>query len=194
MKAKDIDIFRRQAQYLGLKPGVTFADLGASSGYHDGAMAVYTDGVTYYLNDIDQHCLNTDNMKKMLKYYSSIRGSKIEKSNRFHLAIGSSTRTGLPANTFDVIFMNATLHVLDHPDSILTDVKRKLKSGGYFYVRDEMVYDGTPKVCDPKRCGHPILQYNPFIAMMTRNGFRLEEKNDEFGHPIFKFSFTKEPF
>jgi ubiquinone/menaquinone biosynthesis C-methylase UbiE len=93
----------------------------------------------------------------------------------------------LPDSTFDVIFMNATLHVLDQPDSILTNIQRDLKPGGYLFVRDDMVYDGTPRLCDPKRCGHPVLQYQPFIQLMTRNGFHLVDTSKDFGHPIFKF-------
>jgi hypothetical protein len=53
-----IQIFKKQNDFLGLKPGMVFADIGASSGYYDGAMAVFLDSVTFYLNDIDHHCLN----------------------------------------------------------------------------------------------------------------------------------------
>ena len=53
-----IQVFKRQNEFLGLKPGVVFADIGASSGYYDAAMAVFLDSVTFYLNDIDRHCLN----------------------------------------------------------------------------------------------------------------------------------------
>ncbi|HZB14678.1 MAG TPA: hypothetical protein VE467_16680, partial [Chryseolinea sp.] len=38
-----IQIFKRQNEFLGLTPGVVFADVGASSGYYDAAMAVFLD-------------------------------------------------------------------------------------------------------------------------------------------------------
>jgi SAM-dependent methyltransferase len=184
----DLGIFRRQAEYLGLKPGVTFADIGASSGYHDGAMAVSTNGVAYYLSDIDVHCLNQQNVKRMLKHFSILRGSDIEKDNPFRVVTGTATDPLLPDNSFDVIFMNATLHVLDKPDSMLINIRRDLKPAGFFFVRDDMEYDGKPRVCDPKKCGHAVLHYKPFIELMTRNGFRLVDTSKEFGHPIFKFA------
>jgi SAM-dependent methyltransferase len=184
----DLDIFRRQAEYLGLKPGVTFADIGASSGYHDGAMAVSTEGVTYYLSDIDFHCLNQRNMERVLKHFSRLKGTDIGSSNSFKAITGTTTDPKLPDNAFDVVFMNATLHVLDQPDSVLSHIYRDLKSGGFFFVRDDMVYDGTIRLCDPKKCGHPVLQYEPFIKLMTRNGFQLIDTSRDFGHPIFKFA------
>jgi SAM-dependent methyltransferase len=186
----DLDIFRRQAGYLGLKPGITFADIGSSSGYHDGAMAASTEGVNYYLSDIDNHCLNQQNMKNMLKYFSRLKGIDIESSNPFTMITGTTTDPKLPDDSFDVIFMNATLHVLDQPDSVLSHIYIDLKPGGFFFVRDEMIYDDIPRFCDPKKCGHAVLQYKPFIALMARNGFQLVDTSNNFGHPIFKFSKT----
>ena len=122
-----IQVFKRQNEFLGLKSGVVFADIGASSGYYDAAMAVFLDSVTFYLNDIDQHCLNEKNLNKVLRYYSKLKGSSIQSTNSFHFVIGTPTRTNLPENTFDVIFSNATMHVIDQPDSILTDLYKNLK-------------------------------------------------------------------
>jgi ubiquinone/menaquinone biosynthesis C-methylase UbiE len=182
-----IQIFNRQNQYLGLTPGMTFADVGASSGYYDGAMAVFLDSVTFYLNDIDGHCLNEKNLNKVLRYYSKLRGSRIEDSNPFHYVIGTATHTNLPENNFDVIFCNATAHVLDYPDSIMTDLYGKLKAEGHLFVRDEFVYNGEVKKCASKKCGHQLLQYDSFVQLMNRNGFALEGESKDFGHPIYKF-------
>lgn len=183
-----IQVFKRQNEFLGLKPGVVFADIGASSGYYDAAMAVFLDSVTFYLNDIDTHCLNERNLNKVLRYYSKLRGNSIQNTNSFHFVIGTPTRTKLPVNTFDAIFSNATMHVIDQPDSILTDLYRNLKADGSLFIRDEFVYKGELKKCGSKKCGHYILQYEPFVQRMNRNGFVLNGETHEFGYPIYKFS------
>jgi len=185
---ESIQVFKRQNEFLGLKSGVVFADIGASSGYYDAAMAVFLDSVTFYLNDIDQHCLNKRNLNKVLRYYSKLKGSSIQTTNSFHYIIGTPSRTNLPENTFDVIFSNATMHVIDQPDSILTDLYRNLKTDGSIYIRDEFVYNGELKKCGSKKCGHYVLQYEPFVERMNRNGFVLSGETREFGYPIYKFS------
>ena len=88
-----IQIFKRQNEFLGLTQGVVFADVGASSGYYDAAMAVFLDSVTFYLNDIDNHCLNARNLNKVLRYYSKLRGSPIQTTNTFHYVIETPTYT-----------------------------------------------------------------------------------------------------
>lgn len=183
-----VKIFKKQNEFLGLKPGMVFADIGASSGYYDAAMAIFLDSVTFYLNDIDNHCLNEKNLKKVLRYYSKLKGSSIQKTNSFQYVIGTATQTNLPENTFDVIFSNATMHVIDHPDSILASLHKSLKSTGSLYIRDEFVAKGEQKKCGSKKCGHYLLQYEPFVERMNRNGFALVDASRDFGHPIYKFS------
>jgi SAM-dependent methyltransferase len=185
-----VEIFKTQNEFLGLKEGMVFADIGASSGYYDAAMAVFLDSVTFYLNDIDHHCLNRKNLNKVLRYYSKIKGTSLESSNTFRFVIGTPTRTKLPTDTFDVIFSNATMHVMDYPDSILSDLYRNLKPDGHLYIRDEFVYNGEKKNCGSKKCGHQVLQYEPFLTMMTRNGFELAGETHDLGYPIYKFSKT----
>jgi SAM-dependent methyltransferase len=185
---ESVQIFKEQSDFLGLQAGTVFADIGASSGYYDAAMAVFVDSVTFYLNDIDHHCLNQKNLDKVLRYYSKIKGESLEAKNTFHYVIGTPTHTKLPYNTFDVIFSNATMHVIEHPDSILSDLYKNLKADGNLYVRDEFVFDGIPRKCPSKKCGHHLLQYKPFIELMNRNGFVLAGETLEFGYPIYKFS------
>jgi SAM-dependent methyltransferase len=183
-----VQIFKKQSDFLGLQAGTVFADIGASSGYYDAAMAVFVDSVTFYLNDIDHHCLNQKNLDKVLKHFSKIRGQSLEANNTFHYVIGTPTRTKLPHNTFDVIFSNATMHVIEHPDSILVDLYKNLKADGSLFIRDEFVFDGVPRNCPSRKCGHQLLQYKPFIELMSRHGFFLTGETLEFGYPMYKFS------
>ena len=78
LDTEGIQVFKRQNEFLGLKPGVVFADIGASSGYYDAAMAVFLDSVTFYLNDIDKNCLNERNLNKVIRYYYKLRARSIK--------------------------------------------------------------------------------------------------------------------
>ncbi len=183
-----VQIFKRQNDFLGLKPGMVFADIGASSGYYDAAMAMFLDSVTFYLNDIDHHCLNDKNLNKVINYYSKLKGRPLQETNTFHIVIGTPTQTKLPDNAFDIIFSNATMHVIDYPDSILSNLYQNLKPNGSLYIRDEFIFNGEVKKCESKKCRHELLQYGPFLERMKRNGFVLSGESHEFGHPIYKFS------
>lgn len=187
LKKKSLASFERLNTYLGLKEGTIFAEVGASSGYYNGAMAVYLDGVSFYLQDIDESCLNKDNLDRVLNYYSKFRKTDIRATNDFHIVIGTTTKTNLPVNTFDVIYSNATYHVLEDPDAILTDLRQSLKNDGVLVIRDAFIFDGRDKPCEDKTCLSPRAHYHEFIKAMNRNEFRLIHATDEFGYPAYKF-------
>lgn len=187
LKKSQTQTFDFLNQYLGIHSGDTFAEIGASSGYYDGAMAVYLEDVTFYLQDIDKGCLNEDNLKRVLKYYSKFKGEPIESSNTFHIAIGTETNTNLPENTFDVIYCNATYHALNHPDSILLDLYLSLKSDGTLSIRDEFVMDGKKQFCNDKKCGNELVHFEDFMNTMQQCGFKLIDQSNQFGYPIYKF-------
>ena len=70
LKKDGIETFKRLNDYLEISAGDVFAEVGASSGYYNGAMAVFLDSVTFYLQDIDKDCLNEDNLQKVLRQFS----------------------------------------------------------------------------------------------------------------------------
>ena len=188
LKKNQIQTFDTLNQYLGLGPGMTFAEVGASSGYYNGAMAVYSDSVTYYLQDIDEDCLNEENLQKVLKHYSKFRKGSITNTNDFHIVIGTETKTNLPENTFDVVFTNGTFHVLNYPDSIISDIHKSLKIDGTLAIRDEFIFEDKVVPCKDAACVNPLTKYEDFIVIMERNNFKLEDREDRFGYPVFKFT------
>ena len=174
-------------RYLEIKPGSVFADVGASSGYYTGAMAMYLDQVTFYIQDMDQECLNSRNLKNVLKHYSKLSETPIEDRNSIHIAIGSETKTNLPEDSIDIIYSNATFHALSKPDSIISDLYRSLKKFGTLSIRDEFTNGDEIKVCEEKKCGSTLVSVDFFMEIMNRNGFVLKDKTDDFGYPIYTF-------
>jgi len=187
LKKDGIQTFKRLNDYLEISSGDTFAEIGASSGYYNGAMAVFLDSVTFYLQDIDRDCLNENNLQKVLRHYSKFRKSPVTATNTFHIVIGSETKTHLPENSIDIIYSNATYHALDQPDAILADLYQSLKSQGILAIRDEFVYDGSLKYCQDKNCKNPLAKFEDFQAALERNGFEMVHQTDEFGYPVYKF-------
>jgi len=186
LKEKDIQIFEKVNAFLDLLPGDTYADIGASSGYYDGAMSVFLDSVDFYIQDIDRECLTEKNLKRVTKYFGRFR--KSPDTNRYHAVIGEDKKTNLPDGIFDKIYCNATYHVLQYPDAIIADLYTRLKPDGALYIRDEFVYDGQTRYCDSKQCRNLIPQHKDFLAVMERNGFRLTDQSDDLGdYPIYKF-------
>lgn len=187
LKEGSIKTFDSLNQYLGIESGDVFAEIGASSGYYNGAMAVYLDDVTFYLQDIDQGCLNQENLTKVLDYYSKFRKTPITATNRFHIVIGTATSTNLPRNSIDIIYSNATYHALDYPDSIVADLHKSLKVNGILAIRDEFVYDGKLKYCQDKQCKNPLAFFEDFNNTMAIAGFELVDQTEQFGYPVYKF-------
>jgi hypothetical protein len=187
LKKDGIQTFDSLNQYLAIKPGDVFAEIGASSGYYNGAMAVYLDNVTFYLQDIDRTCLNQENLTKVLGYYSKFRETPITATNKFHIVIGTETSTNLPRDSIDIIYSNATYHALDYPDSIVADLHKSLKTTGVLAIRDEFVYDGKLKYCQDKKCKNPLAFFEDFSNTLAIAGFELIDKTDQFGYPVYKF-------
>ncbi len=131
--------------------------------------------------------MNENNLSRVLTYYSKFRKGKITDTNQFNIVIGTATETNLPSNTFDVIYSNATYHVLDDPAAIMVDIKRSLKDDGILAIRDGFVFDGRDKPCEDKTCSSPRAHYHEFIKVMNQSGFRLINQTEEFGYPTFKF-------
>lgn len=120
--------------YYNIQKGDVVADVGAASGWLDGAFSVLTDSVTYYVQDVDTHFLSHDQLDKVVKYFSSLRSTP--QTNRFHMVIGTSKKTHLPDSTFDKIIIHNTFHEFMAPWRIVQDLKSKLKPNGKIYVYD----------------------------------------------------------
>lgn len=117
-----------------IENGDYVADVGAASGWIEGAMAVFTDSVTFFIEDIDTNLLNKEQLDAVVKHYSKLRMNP--QSNNFHLVIGSQFRTGLLEYTFNKIILNNVLHEIKFPYSILNDLYYKLKQTGKIIVHE----------------------------------------------------------
>jgi len=187
LKQKRIEkTFMPLVEKLELSEGDVFADIGASNGVFDVAISMFVKDITFYIQDIDKDCLNQNEFDKVINYYSKQSGLDLKQQNKFVITIGDTKQTNLPDNTFDVIYSNATFHAFEHKRDMMADIYKKLKIGGYLFIRDDIAEDGEVKFCPDE--GGRIVDEKEFLEIITGKGFILVEKYDDFdGYPMFKF-------
>ena len=120
-------------QALGLKPGMTVADVGAGSGYFTVRMAklVGPDGKVY-ATDIQQQML--DILRKRLRS---------EKIPNVELVRGTVTDPNLPAGKMDLILMVDVYHEFSEPQAMLRKMKEALAQDGRLVLLEFRKEDPT---------------------------------------------------
>ena len=105
---------------LGLKPGMTVADIGAGTGYYSWRMArrVGARG-TVYAVDLQPE------MIKLLEGQMSQHGADNVKA-----VLGTPTDPGLPPASIDLALMVDVYHEFEYPYEMLAAIVRALKPGG----------------------------------------------------------------
>jgi ubiquinone/menaquinone biosynthesis C-methylase UbiE len=177
-------------EFMQAQPGMQIADVGAGSGALTVIMATQLDSCTVYIQDIDKSILKQENVNKMIAYYSKKLGYELGKRNTFHLTYGDLTHSNLPDEELDLIYSNATVHAFDQPDSMLADLRTKLKPEGRIFIRDSFNGDqGEGEFCSDSKCGKKLYTIEEFLAMMERNGFLLVKQSANLsGYPVFGFT------
>jgi ubiquinone/menaquinone biosynthesis C-methylase UbiE len=161
-------------EFMEIKPGVVFGDVGASSGAITVMMATLMDNSTIYIQDIDTTALNQKNLDKIIQYYSKQSKQDLKKKNKFHVIVGDETHSKLPDDTFDRIYSNATIHVFSSLDSMVSDLRRKLKTNGILFMRDSFKNDhGEGSYCSDPTCKKPLLTIDELLIVMKRKGFKI---------------------
>ena len=150
-------------QALGLKPGMTVADVGAGSGYFTVRMAklVGPDGKVY-ATDIQQQML--DILGKRLR---------AEKIPNVELVRGTVTDPNLPAGKMDLILMVDVYHEFSEPQAMLRKMKEALAQDGRLVLIEFRKED--PAV--PIRLEHKM-SVAEVRAELEAEGFKLDRLVD----------------
>jgi ubiquinone/menaquinone biosynthesis C-methylase UbiE len=111
---------------LGLKAGMTVADIGAGSGVFEGplATAVGPRG-TVYAVDLDRGLLDAINKKAAEARVTNVK-----------TVLGRFTDPALPASDVDVAFINDVLHHIEDRSAYLKSLARYIKPSGRIAVID----------------------------------------------------------
>lgn len=177
-------------QFMDVKRGVVFADVGAGSGALTVMMATLMDSSEIYVQDIDTTVLKEHNLNRIIDFYTQQSHQNLRAKNKFHITIGGLQDSNLPDLTFDLIYSNGTLHNFVSVDSMVTDLGQKLKPGGVLFLRDSFRNDhGEGDYCSDSKCGRPLLTIGELLVIMKRNNFKLiKQAPDMSGYPVFGFA------
>lgn len=143
---------------LGLKPGVTVADVGAGTGLYTRlfAQAVGPKGKVYA----------TDIAPKFLAYIA--QNAARDGLKNVETVKGGDRSTNLAPASVDVVFHSDVYHHFEFPDAMNADIRRALKADGRLYVLELAKAGG--------QSSHVRAPKENVIAEIEKSGFKLVEQ------------------
>ena len=149
---------------IGIKPGMTVADVGAGSGYFTIRLAKRLGPAgTVYANDVQPEML------RMLKD----RAAKAKLSN-IRTVLGSESDPKLPRKSMDLILMVDVYHELSQPQFMLQKLAEALKPDGRLVLIEYRKED--PHI--PIRTEHRMSVAEAKLEVEAE-GYRLEKVSNE---------------
>jgi ubiquinone/menaquinone biosynthesis C-methylase UbiE len=148
---------------LGVKPGMTVADLGTGPGY----MLPYLSEAVGSQGRVIGQDIFPDSLAKARERAASLKNVSFVQ--------GNAKETKLPPQSADLILVLDVYHHLDYPAQTLADLKRALKPGGRLaiveYHKNDVAMGGRAKE-------HVRLSEADAVKEIEANGFRLASKRD----------------
>jgi SAM-dependent methyltransferase len=148
--------------HLGLKPGMTVADVGAGTGLFMSELA-HGVGPAGRVYEIDIAPAFVEHLRERARSESLGQVEVVQCTER---------SVELPAGSVDVALVCDTYHHFEYPQSTLASLREALKPGGVLAVVDfERRPDSRPWVLEHVRCGSEQV-----IAEIEAAGFHLEDR------------------
>lgn len=158
---------------IKFKNGQVIADIGAGNGYLEGMLSLYSDSLTFYIQDIDISICNQAAVNKVADFYKNLKNKPF--NNKFIAVNGTDSTTNLPDNTCDKILMIYTYQYIKNPKGFIRDVRKKLKDDGIFYVINPQYGDYNDLDRQRKEYGWNASPLENEITDIIDSGFELIE-------------------
>ncbi len=111
---------------LGLKPGMDVADVGAGTGFYSLLFAQKLGQLgKVYAVDISENFIK-----------NILRRADEMKLNNIHGIVSNQTETHLQPASVDLVFVSATYHHFEFPQTMLASMYRALRPGGQLVIID----------------------------------------------------------
>jgi ubiquinone/menaquinone biosynthesis C-methylase UbiE len=160
---------------LGLRPGMTVADIGTGIGY----MLPYLSKAVWPSGKVLGEDLQTDFLAQ-----AKARVAR-DKLDNVALILGTDTDPKLPAAAVDVELVLDVYHHFDYPDKMLALLARGLKPNGHLVIVEYYKFNSPP---GPE---HIRLDRDDVVKEISANGFRLLTKNDRITENQYMLTFAK---
>ena len=169
---------------ITFREGEIIADIGAGNGYMEAMLSVFSDSLTFYIQDIDSSVCNQRTVNEAFDFYQEVKGSPF--TNKFIVVNGTDTNTNLPDNTYDKILMIRTYQYLREPRKFIMDVRKNLKEEGLFIVINPQYNTYENLDSQRQKYGWNASPLEKQITDIIDCGFELIEisrKYDGYGQP-----------
>ena len=148
---------------VGLKPGMTVADIGAGSGLFTQLFA-YEVGPRGRVHALEINPVMVNNI---------VRRAREVGLNNVEGRLGNAKSIPLPAGSLDVAFTSDVYHHFEFPQVILQAIRAALKPGGIFIVVD---FERIPGVSSERILSHVRAGKETVIKEVEAEGFRMVEE------------------
>jgi predicted methyltransferase len=158
---------RRQdiVRHLGLKPGMTVADIGAGTGLFTRLFAaqVGPEGRVIAVDISEEFTRNI------------LRTARDQGLDNVEVVVNTQQSTGLDLGSIDLVFICDTYHHFEYPEAMMSSVYQALRPGGEVIIVDFRRRAGvnSPWIMDHVREGKEGV-----VQEMAQAGFRLIEDKD----------------
>ena len=169
-KAKMQEQLDDQFQFFQLNEKDTVVDIGAGSGWVEGAFAAVSplSNLHFVLVDIDTICLNRQKLGNMIDHYSKLKGAPI--THTFELVNNTPDSLYLASNKYQKAWLLNVLHEVPDNIKMVVDLERILRSGGELVLlemiprQDGQLHGG---------CKKPLMSPAAWQKIFEANGFTL---------------------
>jgi hypothetical protein len=165
-----------QANFLQLKEKDTIVDVGAASGWFEGALACASpvEQLHFILLDIDSGCLTTEKVSNMTKYYSGLKGSAINYS--YELVVNTDQSLELGNKKYSKLLVRNTIHEVSNQQLFAHQLSDATSVGGEVFIIEVLP---TAKRKKHGGCHMPLLTFTQINDLFEKNGFLLREKKEQ---------------
>lgn len=165
-EAESREIFARRsaiARAVGLREGMTCADVGAGTGLF----------VDFFARDVGPTG-RVFAVEIAPKFVELLRERATARGNRqVEAVLGTEHDVALPAASVDVVFTCDTYHHFEYPRSTLASIHRALRAGGQLVVVD---FERIPGTSRPWVLGHVRCGKEQVVREVCDAGFELVEE------------------
>lgn len=157
------------------------SEIGAGDGQNIAGLSLLTDSITFYVQDINAKTLNEKSFNKII---AKCEKYKKPLTNTYKLLIGTEKASLLPDNSFDKILLSATFHEFTFMDEMISDIYKKLKSGGKLYILESECLNKDHKNYSAEQTAAILQKHN--FSLLKKDG-----KNLNGATGLFRLIYTK---